>query len=218
MTTRDSIQWSGFLFVLEGIDGAGKTTVCDSIEENLRKDGIDVVRLREPTSESKWGKEIRRRSPNGELTPREELELFIKDREWHVKNKILPALQEGKTVLMDRYFFATGAYQYTSTGIPWSEILERNRKEIHAPEPTIVFILDIPAKEGLERVLGSRGKLNEQFEQIDRLVKVREAYLAMSEEDTGNFKVIDATRPIDSIVDEVYAEIQRAIADADTIE
>jgi dTMP kinase len=218
LTTRNTIQWSGFLFVLEGIDGAGKTTICDSIEQILRNDGMEVVRLREPTSESKWGQEIRKRSPKGELTPHEELELFIKDRDWHIKNKILPALQEGKIVLMDRYFFATGAYQYTSTGIPWSEILERNRKEIHAPEPTIVFILDIPAEEGLERVLGSRGKLNEQFEKIDRLVRVREAYLAMAVEDTGNFKVIDATKPLDSIVEEVYSEIQRAITDADSSE
>ena len=73
---------------------------------------------REPTTESQWGKEIRDRSYRGELTPDEELELFLKDRDWHIKNRILPALNDNKIVLLDRYFFATGAYQSASTGIP----------------------------------------------------------------------------------------------------
>ena len=114
-------EYSGHLFVLEGIDGAGKTTVGDQVVRSLTEHSYDTVRLREPTSESTWGQEIRLRSPKGELTSTEELDLFIRDRDWHVQNKILPALREGKVVLMDRYFFATGAYQSGSTGIPWPE-------------------------------------------------------------------------------------------------
>jgi len=193
----------GHLFVIEGIDGAGKTTVCDSVERNLLQNSYDVIRLREPTSESIWGKEIRSRSPAGELTSTEELELFIKDRDWHVKNRILPSLEAGKIVLMDRYFFATGAYQSTSTGIHWNEILRRNREDINAPEPNIIIILDISAEQGLERVLESRGEKNEQFEQLDRLVKVRIAYLEMIQEDFGNYILIDATQPLEDVVDQV---------------
>ncbi len=198
----------GHLFVLEGIDGAGKTAVCERLIKILGDAGHDVVHLREPTSESQWGKEIRSRSPNGELTPAEELDLFLKDREWHIMNKICPALSSGKIVIMDRYFFATGAYQSVSTGISWREILRRNREEIHAPEPDLIFILDLPAEEGLARVRKSREEIIEQFEQIDRLVKVRQAYLEMAQyDDKGSYVLIDARLPLETVVDIILGEI-----------
>jgi len=150
---------------------------------------------------------IRERSALGELTPEEELELFLRDREWHIKNKIQPALNAAKIVLMDRYFFATGAYQSASTGLHWREILRRNREEIHAPEPDIVFILDVPVRVGLERVTSRKLTLNQQFEQHDRLVKVRQAYLEMVSQDSARFSVIDATKNLEEVVDEVYQQI-----------
>lgn len=206
MNEEHSIR-PGKLFVLEGIDGAGKTVVCRIVTEKLCKIGFDSILLREPTSESKWGKEIRERSPRGELTPEEELELFIRDREWNVNNRILPALSEGKIILMDRYFFATGAYQTTSTGIPWDEILRRNREEIHAPEPNLIFILDLPAEVGLERAVSRTGTKNEQFEQLDRLIQVRQAYLEMTERDSGSYVIVDATLSLDAVVEIVFNEI-----------
>jgi dTMP kinase len=201
-TTR--IKTKGFLFVLEGIDGSGKTCACEELVKRLRSDGYDVVCLREPTNESPWGKEMRERSPRGELTPEEELELFIRDREWHVVNKIQPALRAGKIVLMDRYFFATGAYQSAVMDLHWKEILRRNREEISAPEPDIVFILDVPAETGLERATGRTGKANLQFEKLDRLVKVRQAYLDIAENDSATFELIDAKNPLDQVIDEIY--------------
>jgi len=200
----------GFLFVLEGIDGAGKTAVVESLVEFLSRD-YDVVQLREPTNESKWGIEIRERSPMGALTPDEELELFHRDRQWHVKNRIHPALEAGKLVLMDRYFFASGAYQSVSTGIPWKEILRRNRVEIGVPEPDIIFILDVSVEVGLERALQRNGTKNEQFEQVDRLIKVREAYLAMVQEDDGMYVVVDAAKTLEEVTSEVYSEIVRYV-------
>ena len=211
MSDEHTRLYSGFLFVLEGIDGAGKTTVCDRVENALREQSFDVVRLREPTNESPWGREIRERSPRGELTPSEELDLFVKDRAWHIKNRILPAINAGKIILMDRYFFATGAYQCTSTGLSWQEILRRNREDIEAPEPDIVFILDVSADEGLSRVCGSRGETNEQFEQYERLVLVRAAYLEMAAQDIGNYVIVDACKELDAVVEIVYNTIHTYI-------
>lgn len=204
MSDTTQTKRKGFLFVLEGIDGSGKTCACKDLAKKLQSDGYDVVYLREPTNESPWGKEMRERSPRGELTPEEELELFIRDREWHIANRIQPALEEGKVVLMDRYFFATGAYQSTVMDLHWSEILRRNREGISAPEPDIIFILDVPAEIGLERATGRTGKANLQFEKLDRLVKVRQAYLEISENDSGTFELIDAKNPLDQVVDEIY--------------
>jgi dTMP kinase len=201
----------GFLFVLEGIDGSGKTCACGELLERLLADGYDAIRLREPTLESEWGKEIRARSPAGELSPEEELDLYSKDRSWHIINKIKPALEAGKVVLMDRYFFASGAYQSTVLDLHWSEILKLNREELSAPEPDIVFILDVPAEIGLERATGRTGKANLQFEKIDRLIKVRKNYLEMVEQDTGTYKVIDARESLDFVVNEVYKHIIQGI-------
>ena len=172
--------------------------------KRLQSDGYDVVYLREPTKESQWGKEIGERSPAGELTPEEELELYSKDREWHIANRIEPALEAGKVVIMDRYFFASGAYQSTVLDLHWREILQINREELSAPEPDIVFILDVPAEIGLQRATGRTGKANLQFEKLDRLVKVRQAYLEMIETDTATFELIDAKNPLDQVVDEIY--------------
>lgn len=205
----DATTRKGFLFVLEGIDGSGKTTVCDRVEQLLLEDGHDVARLREPTSENQWGREIRERSPRGELSPQEELELFIRDREWHVKNRIVPFLQAGKVILLDRYFFATGAYQSTVMPFHWSEILKRNREEIHAPDPDLLIILDIPADLGLQRATGRKGSANLQFEKLDRLVKVRQNYLEMASSDSCPSVVIDATSPLEDVVRQVYEAVKQ---------
>jgi dTMP kinase len=201
----------GFLFVLEGIDGSGKTCACSELLAKLLSDGYDAIRLREPTLESKWGKEIRERSPAGELSPEEELDLYSKDRKWHITNRISPALDAGKVVLMDRYFFASGAYQSTVLDLHWSEILKLNRIELCAPEPNIVFILDVPAEVGLERATGRTGKANLQFEKLDRLVKVRQHYLEMVEQDSGTFIVINACQTLEKVVDEIYTHIIQGI-------
>lgn len=201
----------GFLFVLEGIDGSGKTTACYQLMDRLLSVGYDVVHLREPTGESPWGKEIRERSPRAELTPFEELDLFVKDREWHVQNKIIPALNAGQVVLMDRYFFATGAYQSGATGIPWKEILRMNRQDIHAPEPDTIYILDVDAETGLARTTDRKNKADLQFEKLERLIDVRKVYLKIVEQDTGTFKVIDARKPLEAVVDEVYEDIIQRI-------
>ena len=195
---------TGHLFVLEGIDGSGKTCVCEQLTEILRSENYDVVRLREPTHESQWGKEIREKSPDGELTPDEELELYTKDREWHIATKIQPALEEGKVVLMDRYFFASGAYQSTVLDLHWREILQINREELSAPEPDIVFILDVPAEIGLERATGRTGKANLQFEKLDRLIRVRRNYLEIAEHDISNVKLIDSLKPLQQVIDEIH--------------
>jgi len=201
----------GCLFLLEGIDGSGKSTACKELLARLTTEGYSALYLREPTNESPWGKEIRERSPPGELSPTEELNLFLKDREWHIQNKILPALEAGKIILLDRYFFATGAYQSESTGISWKEILRMNREDIHAPEPDIVFILDVDAETGLRRATGRENRANLQFERLERLVKVRQIYLEIASTDIGNFKIIDASRPFNEVVHEIYNNIIQRI-------
>jgi dTMP kinase len=166
----------GFLFVIEGIDGAGKSTQARMLLRRLRARGFDVVSLREPTR-GRWGREIRAKARlSGSLTPAQELDLFVRDRRENVEKKIRPGLEKGRIVLLDRYYFSSVAYQ-GAKGLDPARI--RRLNESFAPKPDLVFILDLPAARGLERIAGRKTR---------DLLFEREAYLRRVRRIFGTFK------------------------------
>jgi dTMP kinase len=188
----------GMFIVFEGIDGTGKSTCMDAVASELGK-RTEVIRTAEPTRD-KIGMLIRS-SP--ELTPETEALLFTADRAEHTR-KIKQWLSEGKTVLCDRYFASTLAYQAAKLNgsyveMPWLKAL--NMKVIIKPDMTFLFDID-PAK-GLERVeaRGSKSK----FEDLDYLREVRNNYLELAKE--YGFEVIDASRPKEAVAADVTARI-----------
>jgi dTMP kinase len=182
----------GFLFVFEGIDGTGKTTQALRLVEELNSAGHDAVYFREP-SDSRWGLKIREKAVRADsLTPFEELELFLKDRRENVRKNLEPSVAGGRTVVLDRYYFSTMAYQ-GAKGIPVEKIKEAN--EAFAVPPDLVFIFDLKPSEGLSRI-GTRGPVNVLFEREDYLKKVREIFLSLKGE---MFIRIDASLSLDDI-------------------
>ena len=168
----ETVMKKGFLFVLEGIDGAGKSTQARSLRRRLRARGCDVVSLREPTR-GRYGREIRRKAKEvGSLTPDEELELFLKDRRENVERHIAPALTAGKVVVLDRYYYSTIAYQ-GAKGLDPASI--RRVNERFAPRPDLVFILDLPASAGLGRISGRKSR-DVLFEREGYLRRVRRLF------------------------------------------
>jgi len=165
----------GLLIVFEGIDGAGKTTQVRRLEERLRREGYDVVCLKEP-SEGPWGQKLRQLARHGRqhVSPDTELEWFLQDRREDVEHNIRPALARGQIVLLDRYYFSTIAYQGALQLDP-EEIRACN--EAFAPPPDLLFILDIPPERGLQRVR-QRGELS-HFERLDYLERVAAIFAAM---------------------------------------
>ncbi|MGB8951644.1 MAG: dTMP kinase [Candidatus Aminicenantales bacterium] len=162
----------GILIVLEGIDGAGKSTQARFLLRKLQAMGMDVVYFREP-SRGKWGREIKAKAIDPRsLAPEEELSLFQKDRKENVEKNIRPALECRKIVILDRYYFSTIAYQ-GSKGIDPARIKRMNER--FAPKPDLVFILDIGARQGLSRIQ-DRKKKERLFEREDYLVKVRKIF------------------------------------------
>ncbi len=186
----------GVLIVFEGIDGAGKSTQAEILLKKLDERGYPVVYYREP-SKSKWGKEIRRKAQFADsLTPHEELELFQRDREENVKNNLRPSLEKKKVIVLDRYYFSTVAYQ-GAKGIDPESIRKRN--EAFAVRPDLVFILDVAAGEGLERI-EERGEKDMLFEREEYLVKVRQLFNSFRGK---NIYHIDGTRPIAHIAKQI---------------
>jgi len=190
----------GFLIVLEGIDGAGKSTQARRLLRKLRALGYETVSFREPTR-GKWGRAIKRMAKTaGSLTPEEELDFFVKDRRENVRKNIRPALSGKKVVILDRYYFSTIAYQ-GAKGIDPDRI--RRLNERFAVKPDLVFILDIEAGRGLGRIRNRKRK---------DLLFERERYLARVRKIFGGFRGrkfvhLDASRPKEGLAGEITARV-----------
>lgn len=144
----------GGLIVMEGVDGAGKTTQARLLAAALEERGWPVVLTREPT-DGPHGERLRRylAGPTRHLSPEEELELFTADRRDHVREIIQPALAGRRIVITDRYYYSSAAYQGAS-GLDPARILEIN--EAFAPRPHLVFILTLPLPQTLARLREKR--------------------------------------------------------------
>ncbi len=131
-------------------------------------------------------------------SPEEELELFVEDRRWDVENRIVPAIKEGKDIVMDRYYYSTIAYQ-GALGISEERIMEMNS---FAPAPNLAIILDILPEIAVERI--SRRGTGNYFEKINYLRKVRKIFLSMR--DMPEVAIIDSSGD--------YMETERSIMSA----
>ncbi len=167
----------GILVVFDGIDGAGKTTQAKLLLEVLKNANIDAVLSKEPTN-GQWGKIIRSSAINGRLPLDQELDLFIKDREEHVKSLIWPSLEAGKVVILDRYYYSSIAYQ-GARGADVDLIKEKMQEIAIVPDITFIIDLDIPT--ALHRIETKRGDTPDQFEKADYLEVVQANFINLCE-------------------------------------
>ncbi len=195
----------GTFIVIEGIDGAGKSTQAEMLAQKLEEDH-EVYLTQEP-SESSVGNFIREEILGNEansgiidgetLDPKSEVLLFSSDRAEHCKKIIESALEEGKIVVSDRYVFSTYAYQAAREDIDLEWLREVNSFTI---SPDLVVLLDLPVKEGLKR-------LDEDLDTIESVEsiqhKARDNYMDLSEE-YDEIKVVDGKKSIDKVHDDIY--------------
>ncbi len=188
----------GLFIVFEGIDGSGKSTQLKRLAESLEKRGHDVVQTREPT-EGPYGRKIRSLYlDRASATPEEEIELFIKDRHEHIEQIIEPALAQGRTVLCDRYFFSTAAYQ-GAAGCDPDEIMARHH---FAPVPDLVIIIEIDPRISIARITEQRGDVLNDFEQLESLKNVDSIFRQM---DLPYIERIDGSAPEDEVHQQVIS-------------
>lgn len=143
----------GIFITLEGTDGAGKTTQLGLIKEYIISRGKEVITTREPggTQISEKIRSIILDVDNSEMTGRTEALLYAAARSQHVFEKIIPALNEGKVVLCDRFTDSTIAYQCAARGLLPRELEEINAYAAGGLTPDITIYLDIAPKEGMLR-------------------------------------------------------------------
>ena len=192
----------------EGIEGSGKTTQIRHVMEFLRQRGRDCVSTREPGGTA-TGEKIRAILLDPEsrgMDPSTELLLYVADRAEHVNKVVRPSLSAGKTVLCDRYYDATIAYQGYARGLDMDLLSNLHRLIINDLKPDITFLLDLPPEAGLSRAwkqidAGKRAGVETRFEKeaFSFHEKVRKGYLELARMEPGRFAVIDAMNNEDQV-------------------
>ncbi|AAO29411.1 thymidylate kinase [Xylella fastidiosa Temecula1] len=178
------------LVAIEGIDGAGKTTLARSLALKLRGVGLETVVSKEPTN-GPWGTLLRQSAVTGRFSPEEEVDVLLRDRRQHVEDLIVPMIGRGAVVILDRYFPSMVAYQ-GAAGLPVDALLEANA---FAPRPDVLLLLDVPPVIGLQRIW-ERGSTPNHFETTENLSRCRDIFLAL---ELPSKRVIDATANAETV-------------------
>lgn len=202
---------SGFLITLEGGEGGGKTTQIVRLRDSLTKAGKDVVVLREPggTVISEQIREVVLSAKNVGIAFTTEVLLFQAARAQIYREIVLPSLDAGKIVIMDRSRDSSVVYQGMVRGFGKDMVEQLNDVSTKKTYPDITLLLDVDIETGLKRREDSGSMNRLDMEASDFHQKVRDAYLELAKEDSaGRWQVIDASQSID----EVEAEIWRVVS------
>ncbi len=199
---------TGKLISIEGIEGAGKSTVAARLTDRLRQSGHSVLELREPGS-TPVGETLRTLLKDGtiRLAPLTEAFLFEAARHELVVRRIRPALTEGQWVVVDRFYDSTTAYQGWGRGLDVEMLCRMHRDACGETVPDLTLLLDIDTAVGLSRARSvTRGQgetARDRFEQegIAFLERVREGFLSIARAEPNRIVVIPVTGDAEMVVE-----------------
>lgn len=201
----------GFFITLEGGEGAGKSTALAFVHDWLQRKGLAVQITREPggTALGERVREILLHAKDIEVSPDTETLLMFAARAEHLARVVRPALENGVTVLCDRFTDATYAYQGGGQGVAKERIAALENWVQGALRPDLTLLFDVPVDAGLARAAGRNNALD-RFESRDReyLERVRRTYLERAAVDPVRIRVIDASLPIDAVERNLASELQ----------
>lgn len=192
------MQGRGVLISLEGIDGSGKSAVAGRLCRELEEKGYRALCSYEPRFEEY--RNLIRSLGEDEESVYVEAMLFAADRLLHYSRIVRPALQEGRVVVLDRYYHSSIAYQ-GARGAPLEWIRMLNR---FVPPPDLALYLDVDPETGLGRKEGEAWD-KERFQRLELLRRVRRIYLDLVEH--GELVLVDAGRPFPEVYGEVLSLI-----------
>ncbi len=198
----------------EGIDGSGKSTQARLLSEQLSALGRDVILTREPGG-SPGAEEIRRLVLEGESdrwSATTELLLFTAARRDHLERTILPALNDGKIVITDRFADSSRIYQ----GLGRAELgtlVDRLHELVIGREPDLTILVDMDPEVGLSRALG-RQDGEDRFEGfgLEMQQRMREGFLKLAEANANRFCIVDGNRPIEFVKAEILSIVQERLS------
>jgi len=200
----------GLFITFEGADGCGKTTQLNLLRDYLTQKGYDVLVTREPGAKG-LGEKVREILLNydGVVSDRCESFLFLADRAQHIDVIVKPAIDEGKIVLCDRHTDSTVAYQGYGRGLDIDEINRLNTLATNGLKPDLTFVFDVDIETSMSRV----GNVKDRMESagVDFFNRVRNGYLELAKLEPNRIKVIDATKSIDEVHQDVVISVENVI-------
>ena len=208
-----------FFITLEGIEGSGKTTQLLRLQGHLRNAGHQVAVTREPGG-CRIADTIRSLlldPGNDSIVPQAELLLYSAARAQHVAEVILPALEQGKIVLCDRFADATTVYQGAGRGLDMAQLEAVNRFASKGLTPDLTLLLDYPVEEGLHRARVRNQSVNLESEgrfELESLTfhrRIRQGYLDLAAREE-RFRVIDALGHEDVVAERVVTAVELFLA------
>lgn len=185
----------------EGIDGCGKTTQARLLADRLRAEGAEVVLTREPGGTA-LGEEIRDLVLHGgHVAPWAEAALYGASRAQHVDEVIRPALERGAVVVCDRYVDSSVAYQGIARGLGLERVLELNLVVVGGLMPDVTFLLELGVADAAARMGDERDRIEREDDGFRE--RVVEAYRVLAGRAPGRFVVLDGTRGVAEIAEEI---------------
>ncbi|MCA1066502.1 dTMP kinase [Rossellomorea sp. AcN35-11] len=198
----------GLFITVEGPEGAGKSTILKELYDQLVQDGYEVIQTREPggISIAEQIREVILNTGNTEMDKRTEALLYAAARRQHLVEKVIPALEEGKIVICDRFIDSSLAYQGNARGIGMEEVMDINRFAIEDKMPDLTLYFDIDPEEGLKRISKHNGReVNRlDLESMDFHTLVREGYQELIRQYPERIQIIDASQSKEEVFSEAY--------------
>lgn len=201
----------GYFITVEGGEGAGKSSMIDRMADDLRKQGQTVIVTREPGG-IPIAEQIRaviHDTANTAMDGRTEALLYAAARRQHLVEKVIPALNEGITVISDRFIDSSLAYQGYARGIGVEEVFEMNRFAIDDCMPDLTIYMDVDPAIGLSRIRSDEAReinrLDLEAEQFHQ--QVRAAYLQLADRFKDRIVTVDAN----PAPEQVYLQIKEIL-------
>jgi dTMP kinase len=204
---------AGRFITLEGIEGAGKSTIARFVRDWLTKRGVTVRATREPggTPMAERVREVVLNRQGEAITPVTETLLMFAARGLHLENLIRPSLARGEWVVCDRFTDSTRAYQGAGRGVSHEWIDGLAIEVQRGLQPDCTLLLDLPVAVGLERVQQRTGTTapTDRFEEEPAVFfeRVRAAYLAIARAEPARVRIIDASRTVEEVQSQVAAAL-----------
>lgn len=200
----------GFFISVEGGEGVGKSTAIEVITNYLDSIEVDFVLTREPGG-TKIGEEIRHILLNQHkeiMHSDTELLLMFAARAQNIHQVILPALNEGKWVVSDRFTDASFAYQGGGRGIPFHRISELVAWVCGNLQPNLTLLLDAPVSVGYERIQNRGQKDRIESEGLEFLERIRKTYLQLADKYSERFRIIEADKDMENVHQQILSVIK----------
>lgn len=202
----------GLFITVEGIDGCGKSTQARLIAAALEAAGHDVLRLREPGG-VKISEQIRAillDPANAEMGDVCELLLYEAARAQLVHQVIRPALAAGKTVVCDRFYDSTTAYQAFADGLDRNMVSQANELAVDGCRPDLTLVFDLPVENALRRRSGREAEDRLELKGLEFQERVAAGFRAVAADEPDRVKLIDAGESIAEVFSGVAAELRSA--------